>query len=138
MKSHIINLQIRALAVVAIGLLPVLCVAQPATNQAPATPPAQAPPHKFADEAEGRDYDVFQNFEGTITGINLKTKMITVRCEGRRFLPMKVVPDTKLTKDGKPATLKDAVIGGTVSGVAGMEKGKFDAMSLDFKTEAKQ
>ena len=136
MKPNIMRQKMWIPVFMAFGVIQMSGAAQPETNQVPPPPPSQTSPHKFADEAEGRDYDVFQNFEGTITAIDKKAKMITVRCEGRRFLPLKMTPGTKLTKDGQPATFNDAMVGGTVTGVAGMEKGKFDAINLNLKPAA--
>ena len=75
-----------------------------AQNRAAGTaPPAAAQPAKKKQTAGP--------FHGRLKAVDPAARTITM---GTRTFH--VTPDTKMTKDGKPATLKDAVVGEMVSG----------------------
>ena len=89
----------------------------PADQTAPAKPKKHNPP-----------------FNGKVGAVDVGAKTLTV---GTRTL--QVTSDTKITKDGKPATLADGVVGEPVSGVyTKTAAGKLDAMTIHFGARAEK
>ena len=99
--KNIVKISLFAVAIVA---APALSHAQDTTNQAPAatsdqTTPAPVKKHKSLV------------FKGTVTSID--TNAMTLTVETRTFA---ITSETKITKDGQPATLGDGVAGEPVAG----------------------
>ena len=97
--------------------MPVLSRAQ--DNNAPASPNQTAPakPQKHNPP-----------FHGKLSAVDTNAKTLTVGT-----LTLQVTPDTKITKDGQPATLSDGVVGQRVSGsYKKTDDGKLDAVTVHF------
>lgn len=78
-------------------------------------------------------------FNGKINGIDKAAKTINIGKEKKRTIS--ITSETKITKDGKAATLNDAVVGEKVGGFARENAdGKLEAVSLRIgdKPEAKE
>ena len=105
MKKHILTITALSLFAAAIAAMPVSAQAQDTTStNAPAK-------HKKHDHSV---------FNGKLSAVDAKAMTLTV---GERTF--EITSDTKITKDGKPATLAEGVVGETVGGAAagGMEPG---------------
>ncbi len=71
-------------------------------------------------------------FRGTVSAIDAKA--MTLKVETRTF---DVTAETKITKDGKPATLADGVVGEPVGGAyTKTEEGKLIATTIHFGAKA--
>jgi hypothetical protein len=69
---------------------------------------------------------------GKIGAVNPEEKTITLDGKGKSRV-IQVRSDTKLTKDGQPATLDAAIVGEEIAGqVRKVEGNKFEALSLRF------
>ena len=113
--AKITTLSLFAVAVVA---MPVLSRAQ--DNNAPASPNQTAPakPKKHNNPP----------FHGKLSAVDTNAKTLTVGA-----LTLQVTPDTKITKDGQPATLLDGVVGQPVSGsYKKTNDGKLNAVTVHF------
>jgi hypothetical protein len=67
-------------------------------------------------------------FHGKLAAVDLNAKTLTVGT-----LKLQITAETKITKDGKPATLADGVAGEPVSGTYHKtDDGKLDAITLHF------
>ena len=118
--AKITTLSLFAVAVVA---MPVLSRAQ--DNNAPAAPNQTAPakPKKHNNPP----------FHGKLSAVDTNAKTLTVGA-----LTLQVTPDTKITKDGQPATLSDGVVGQPVSGsYKKTDDGKRDAVTVHFGVKPK-
>jgi len=90
----------------------------PAVQPTPATQPVP-PPHK----PKKHDHSVFT---GTLSDVD--TSAMTLKVGSRTF---EITSETKITKDGLPATLSDGVKGEPVSGTYKKDaSGKLTAMSI--------
>lgn len=72
-------------------------------------------PH-FAGQAPGESQEILRRIEGPITAVDSKAMTVTIKStEGLRAL--KITPKTKITREGKPASMSDAAVGKTVEAV---------------------
>jgi hypothetical protein len=103
-----------------LGLLAAALVALPASSRAestnaPATSDQKTPKHN-------------PPFKGKVGAVDMSAQTLTV---GK--LTLQVTPETKITKDGKPATLADGVAGERVSGTYHKTAdGKHNALTIHF------
>jgi hypothetical protein len=120
MTKHILTITTLSLFTAAIIALPLSAQAQEATaTNAPAAPVK----HKKHDHSV---------FNGKLGAIDTKAMTVTV---GKRTFD--ITSDTKITKDGKPVTLADGVIGETVGGAYKKDaEGKLIATSIHFGGKA--
>jgi len=121
MKKYIA--QITALSLLAAGMvvLPVATRAQGANTN---TPPNQTMTPK--------GHNVIP-FHGKITAVD--TKAMTLTIGSRTF---QITSDTKISKDGQPATLSDGMVGEPVRGTyKKADAGKLDAVSVQFGAKQK-
>jgi hypothetical protein len=120
MTKYISRITVLGLLAAALIALPALSRAEDAGTNAPAKP--------------GKHAGLV--FRGKVSAID--TKAMTLTVETRTFA---VTSDTKITKDGKPATLADGVVGEPVGGAyTKTGDGKLNATTIHFgvkkKTEA--
>jgi hypothetical protein len=117
--KNILKISLFAAAIVA---APALSRAQDATTTTPAVTPAQSTPAAPAKSKKGLV------FKGTVSAVD--TNAMTLTVETRTFV---VTSDTKIIKDGKPATLGDAVVGEPVSGTyKKADDGTLNATTIHF------
>ena len=117
MTKNISKITVLGLFAAALVALPVLSHA--ANPIAPASPDQTAPakPNKHGIP-----------FHGKLAAVDTKAMTLTV---GK--LTLQVASDTKITKDGQPATLTDGAVGEPVSGAyTKTEDGKLNAVSIHF------
>ncbi|HEY1490062.1 MAG TPA: hypothetical protein VGF90_03400 [Verrucomicrobiae bacterium] len=120
MIKSVLTITTLSLFAAAIVAMPVSAKAQEATaTNAPAAPAK----HKKHDHSV---------FNGKLSAIDTKAMTLTV---GERTFD--ITSDTKITKEGKPATLADGVVGETVGGAykKGAD-GKLSATSIHFGAKA--
>jgi hypothetical protein len=120
MKKHILTITALSLFAAAIVAMPVSAQAQdPTSTNAPAAPVK----HKKHDTVP---------FHGKLSAIDAKAMTLTV--SERTF---EITSDTKITKDGKLATLADGVTGEMVGGAYKKDAtGKLIATSIHFGGKA--
>ncbi len=111
------------LAAMVVGV-PVRVSAQDKTNAVPATPAAPAKPK-------------MTRFSGKLTKVDNTAKTITVDNKTKGERTFEITSDTKIMKDGKPATLSDAVVGDPTSGSYVEEDGKMLAKRVSFGAKPK-
>ncbi|MGA2801818.1 MAG: hypothetical protein ABSE97_05550 [Verrucomicrobiota bacterium] len=101
MTEKIAKITTLSLFAAALVAMPVLSRAQ--DTNAPASPNQTAPakPKKHSNLP----------FRGKLSAVDTNAKTLTVGT-----LTLQITPDTKITKDGQPATLSDGVVGQPVSG----------------------
>jgi hypothetical protein len=120
MKRQILKITTLSLFAVAILAAPALSLAQDTSTNAPA---ASAPKHKHGAP-----------FHGAVTALDANAMTLTV---GK--LTVQVTSETKITKDGKPATLADGVVGEPVSGYYKKDAdGKLSATTIHFGGKKKE
>jgi hypothetical protein len=113
--AKITTLSLFAAALVA---MPVLSRAQDSNALASPDQTAPAKPKKHSNPP----------FHGKLSAVDTNTMTLTV--EKRTF---NITPDTKITKDGKPAVLADGVVGQPVSGsYKKTDDGKLNAVTVHF------
>jgi hypothetical protein len=127
MKTTILKISLLNLLAAAIIALPAVTRAQDATTpNAPA-----APEQKSEAPAKHKKHDTMP-FHGKISAVD--DKAMTLKVGERTF---EITKDTKITKDGKPATLADGVVGETVGGAYKKDaEGKLIATSIHFGGKA--
>ena len=103
------NIALIALAAAALLATPAITVAQDAATPAPA-----APAHKHG-----------LPFKGKIAAVDATAMTVTVGTQ-----VYTITSETKITKDGKPATLADFAVGDMVGGYAKKNGDKLDATVL--------
>jgi len=121
MKKNILKITACTLFAAAIIATPALCRAQDASTNAPdqTTPPAKH--NKLV-------------FRGTLSAVD--TNAMTLTVETRTFV---ITSDTKITKNGQPATLGDGVVGQPVSGAYKTgDDGKLNARTVRFGAKKKK
>ena len=112
-----------------LGLLAAALVAQPALSRAQAT----NPPPAAGQTAPAKPKKHHPPFHGKLGAVDTSAMTLTV---GK--LTLQVTSDTKITKDGKPATLADGVVGEPVSGTYHKtDDGKLNAITIHFGAKAK-
>ena len=118
MTKKIAKITTLSLFAAALVAMPVLSRAQ--DNNAPASPNQTAPakPKKHNNPP----------FHGKLGAVDTNAKTLTVGT-----LTLQITPDTKITKDGQPATLSDGVVGQSVSGsYKKTDDGKLNAVTVHF------
>ena len=110
MKKHILTITALSLFAAAIVALPVSAQAQDTTST---NVPAAPVKHKKHDHSV---------FNGKLSAIDAKAMTLTV---GERTF--EITSETKITKDGKSATLADGLVGETVGGAYKKTDGKLIA-----------
>jgi hypothetical protein len=119
MKKHILTITALSLFAAATVALPVSAQAQDTTST---NVPAAPVKHKKHDHSV---------FNGKLSAIDAKAMTLTV---GERTF--EITSETKITKDGKPATLADGLVGETVGGAYKKTDGKLIATSVHFGGKA--
>jgi hypothetical protein len=113
--AKITTLSLFAAALVA---MPVLSRAQDSNALASPDQTAPAKPKKHSNPP----------FHGKLSAVDTNAMTLTVGT-----LTLQVTPDTKITKDGKPAVLADGVVGQPVSGsYKKTDDGKLNAVTVHF------
>jgi hypothetical protein len=118
MTKKITKITTLSLFAAALVAMPVLSRAQ--DSNAPVSPNQTAPakPNKNGNLP----------FHGNLGAVDTNAKTLTVGT-----LTLQVTPDTKITKDGQPATLSDGVVGQPVSGsYKKTDDGKLNAAAVHF------
>jgi hypothetical protein len=119
MTKNTSKIAVLSLFVAALVAMPALSRAEGSSTNAPAASgqtPAQ--PKKHGNPP----------FHGNLSAVDTKAMTLTVGT-----LTLQVTPDTKITKDGKSATLADGVVGEHVSGAyKKTDDGKLTAISIHF------
>jgi hypothetical protein len=126
--KNIVKISLLAAAIVA---APALSRAQDATtNTAPAVAPAASDQTAPAPVKKRKGLV----FKGTVT--SLDTNAMTLTVETRTFA---ITSETKITKDGQPATLSDGVVGEPVAGAyKKADDGTLDATTVHFGAKKKK
>src|SRR4051812_37532506 len=122
MKKAILKMKtIGAVAIAAIAVTTTSCAADTSTNKTAASP-AMAPA-PAASETEGP-----AKFYGPVSAVDAAAKTLTVGDQ-----TYTVTGESQVTKDGKPATLADAVVGEPARGSFTKSKdGKLEVTKLRF------
>jgi hypothetical protein len=124
MKTNIIQIAIAGLFAVAIVNTPVRSRAADSTTNAPEQSAPAAAPKKHSSAP----------FHGKLAAVDTNAMTLTV---GKRTFD--ITSETKITKDGKPATLADGVVGENVSGSYKKSEGdKLTARSVNFGAKLKK
>jgi hypothetical protein len=124
MTKNIYKITVLSLFAAALVAMPALSRAE--DTNAPASPSQAAP-------AKPKKHEGLV-FRGKVSAIDAKAMTLTV--ETRTFA---VTSDTKITKDGKPATLADGVVGEPVGGAyTKTGDGKLTATSVHFGAKAEK
>jgi len=127
MKKSILKITACTLFAAAIVAAPSLSLAQDDATNAPAVTPDQTTPAP-AKKHKGLV------FKGTVGAID--TNAMTLTVETRTFV---ITSDTKIMKNGQPATLSDGVVGQPVSGAYKTgDDGKLDATTVRFGAKKKK
>jgi len=124
MKKSIAKIAVLSLFTAIMVAVPSFACAQGATTNVPSSGQSTAPKHTIIP------------FHGKLEAVNTNAMTLTV---GNRTF--QVTADTKIFKDGKPATLSEGVVGEPVRGLyKKAETGKLDALNVHFgaKNEGKQ
>lgn len=100
----------------------------------PSAPAAPKPKHKAAQETAGHTMP----FHGKLEAVDKVEKTLTVKTKEKdKTWTFQVTSHTKLSKEGKPATLADGVVGEDIAGFAKeVSAGKFEAVSVRFAAKA--
>ena len=124
MTKNISKITVLGLFAAALVAMPVLSRAEGTTT--PATPDQTAP-------AKPKKHDALP-FHGKLSAVDATAKTLTVGT-----LTLQITSDTKITKDGKPATLSDGVVGESVGGAyKKTADGKLDAVTVHFGAKPKK
>ena len=124
MTKNISKITVLSLFAAALVAMPALSRAE-GTN-APAASDQTAP-------AKPKKHDI-QPFRGKLSAVDTNAKTLTVGT-----LTLQITSDTKITKDGQPATLSDGVVGEPVGGVyKKTPDGKLNALSVHFGVKPKK
>jgi hypothetical protein len=120
MKRQILKITTLSLFAVVILAAPTLSLAQDTSTNAPV---ASTPKHKHGVP-----------FHGVVSALDANAMTLTV---GK--LTVQVTSETKITKDGKPATLADGVVGEPASGYYKKDAdGKSTATTIHFGSKKKK
>jgi hypothetical protein len=121
MKKYIAQITALSLLTAGMALLPVAARAQGADTNAP---PNQTMTPKGHNSIP---------FRGKVAAVD--TNAMTLTVGSRTF---QITSDTKISKDGQPATLSDGAVGEPVRGTyKKAEAGKLDALSVQFGAKQK-
>lgn len=124
MNKNIIKTAILTLLASAIIAAPTVSRAQDTTNT-PVAAPAAAPDQATPAPAKPKKHEGLV-FRGTASAVD--TNAMTLTVETRTF---GITSETKITKNGEPATLSDIIVGDKVGGTyKKSEDGKLDAMTI--------
>ena len=125
MKQTRIQMYLLGLAAAALIIAPINLLSQTGDK-------APAEKHSAAQSTDAQKPAKAGPFHGKLAAIDKVAKTITV---GKRTF--QITSETKLKKAGKPATLEDGVVGGTVSGyVKPSADGKLVATTVNFGVKA--
>ena len=120
MKRQILKITMLNLFAAAIIAAPALLRAQDTSTNAPAV---STPKHRHGSP-----------FHGTVSALDANAMTLTV---GK--LTVQVTSETKITKDGKPATLADGAVGEPVGGYYKKDAdGKLSATTVHFGSRKKE
>jgi len=121
MKKYIAQITAVSLLAAGMAVLPVAARAQGANTNAPPNQTMTPKGH------------IAVPFHGKITAVD--TKVMTLTVGNRTF---QITSDTKISKDGQPATLSDGVVGEVVRGAyKKTDAGKLEALSVQFGAKQK-
>jgi hypothetical protein len=124
MTKNISKITVLSLFAAALVAMPVLSRAE--VTNAPAAPDQTAP-------AKPRKHDTLP-FHGNLKAVDTSAKTLAVGT-----LTLQITADTRVTKDGKPATLSDGVVGEPVGGAyKKTADGKLDALTVNFGAKPKK
>ena len=122
MTKNISKIAVLSLLAAALVAMPALSRAEGSSTNAPA-PAGQIP-------AQAKKHGLLP-FHGNLSAVDTKAMTFTVNT-----LTLQVTPDTRITKDGKSATLADGVVGQLASGAyKKTEDGKLTATSIHFNAK---
>ena len=123
MTKNISKITVLGLFAAALVAMPVLSRAEGTNAPAASDQTAPAKPKKNS-----------LPFHGNLKAVDMSAKTLTVGT-----LTMQITSDTKITKDGQPATLSDGVVGEPVSGAyMKLDNGKLNALSVHFESKLKK
>lgn len=108
------------LGAMAVGLPLQVSADDSTTNKATTTPAAPAKHRNMT------------TFRGKLDAVDVTAKTITVENKTQPKRTFEITPDTKIMKDGKPATLSDGVVGEDVGGSYTNSSGKMIAKTVYF------
>ena len=115
-----------------LGLFAAALVAMPVLSRAQGHN-ALASPNQTAPAKPKKHGDLLP-FHGKLGAVDINAKTLTVG-----DLVLQVTPDTRITKDGQPATLSDGVVGQPVSGIyKKTDDGKLSAIAVRFGVKPKK
>jgi len=127
MKTNLVRNTIMGLAVAAILAVPALTRAQDASSSTNAPSTSEPAPTKK------KKHDTLP-FHGKVEALDTNAMTLTV---GQ--LVIQVTSDTKITKDGKPATLSEGTVGENVGGAYKKDaSGKLNATTVHFGIKSKK
>ncbi len=123
MTKNISKITVLSLFAAALFALPALSRAEGTNASAATNQTTQAKPKKNNPP-----------FHGNLKAVDTSAKTLTV---GK--LTLQITSDTKITKDGQPATLSDGVVGEPVSGTyTKTADGKLNAVTVHFGVKPKK
>jgi hypothetical protein len=108
MKKQLIRIALLGLVATALAAVPATVSAQDKETNAPAAKATRAP------------------FKGKVTAVDTAAMTLTIGDSEKIYVTSK----TKITKDGKPATLSDVTVGEAATGQYKEEDGKKNATSI--------
>lgn len=118
MTKNISKITVLSLCAAALVAMPALSQAEGTNTPASPSQAAPAKPNKHG----------ILPFHGNLSAVDTKAMTLTVGT-----LTLQVTSDTKITKDGKSATLADGVVGEPVGGAyKKTDDGKLNAISIHF------
>lgn len=121
MKKHIAQIATLGLLALGMALLPVVSSAADMKTNTPADQMTPKPKHTAIP------------FRGKISAVDTKAMTLTV---GNRTF--EITSETKILKDGQPATLSEGAVGEQVRGTyKKTEDGKLEALSVQFGAKQK-
>lgn len=120
MKKAILKITILSLFAAAFVAAPVVAHAQVSTNTTAAT----------ATGKKARKTGALVTFTGKVSAVDTNAMTLTV---GKHV--MDITSETKITADGKPATLADTTVGETASGTYKKDAGKLSAATVSYTTK---
>ena len=114
-----------------LSLFAAACVALPALSQAQGA--GTNAPAASGQTTQPKLKKTSPPFHGKLKAVDAAAKTLSVGT-----LILQVTPDTKITKDGNPASLTDGVVGEPVSGnYKKSDDGKLTALTVHFGAKAK-
>ena len=121
MKKYITQITVLSLLTAGMAVLPVAIHAQDMNTNAPSNQTTAPKGHNAIP------------FHGKVAAVDIKAMTLTVK--SRTF---QITSETKISKDGQPATLSDGTVGEPVRGTyKKTDAGELDALSVQFGAKQK-